>query len=305
MPILHPTVENPDELLAWPSTAGPVNRIQIERSTTGGGAGYANIGSVTVLAATRAYTYYDGDGLGSDWYRWYLSNAANTFPIAGQRGYSPEQQPGVDAGSGLLCDVADVKQALGIAATDTTEDENILERIGQVSTRIMGYTKRRFARSPASGTTTFLFEAPAGRILRVPQGIAEATQLEVATGSQPEVGGTYSIVTAADWFLRPLSGQRDYGWPATQIVISDLSASRIYAGYNAVRLTGALGWESVPPDIQGIAQRATIGGYLAKGSGQSGQAIVGPTGGMLVLRGISPEDQSTLDWYRDISVWIV
>ena len=47
--------------------------------------------------------------------------------------------------------------------------------------------------------------AETGRVLTVPKGIATATTLEVAAQSQPESGGTFTTVTAADWFLRPHS----------------------------------------------------------------------------------------------------
>lgn len=300
MPIIHPAVTSLQELaemLAWPATEGPINRIQIERSATGGGAGYANIGSVTLVANTLPYTFYDVAGVATDWYRWYPSNAANTFPTSVNRNYTSEIQPS-DPGAGLLCDLGDVKQELGILAATTTDDELILQKISEVSTAIMGETGRLFARSPSSGTTTLLFDvATSGRTLRVPKGIATATTLQVATSSQPESAGTYTTVTAAEWFLRPNAQDRDYGWPATSIVISDVSGSYFTAGYNTVKLTGALGWATVPADIRAIAIRASVANYMAKGSGAGGVAAAGPNGATWILRSISPADAERLAWY--------
>lgn len=300
MPIVYPKVKNLDtlaDLLAWPATEGPINRIQIERSSIGGGVGFANIGSVTLIADTLDYTFYDTTGVNSDWFRWYFSNAANSFPSSPSREYSPEVQPG-DESAGLLCDVFDVKQEMGKSATDSSQDESIAQKIGEVSAAIMGYTGRRFARTPASGTTTYLFDiARHGRILRVPQGIAEMTTLEVAVSSQPETGGTYTTVPTTDWFLRPVVAERDFGWPATSVEISDLSSNRFYAGYNVARLTMALGFTAVPLDIRGMAIRASVSNVLAKGSGRTGEAFIGPNGAMMVLRDLSPTDMRRLDWY--------
>lgn len=300
MPIVYPTVENPDELLAWPATEGPVNRIQIERSSTGGGAGYANIGSVTILAATRSYRFYDSTGATADWYRWYLSNAANTFPTSGQRDYSPEIQPGRDAGSGLLVDPWDVKQRLAINATDTTKDELILEFISRVSTGIMGYTGRRFARNPSSGTKTFLFDVRrTTKTLWVPKGIAEMSQLEVAT----QTGGAFTVVPAADWFLDPPETERDHGWPATQIVISDIPTGTIpyfYPGKRVVRATMAEGWATVPGDIAGIAEDEVIRRYQGRGQGYT--AAESGEGFIRLLRANAPDDAARLTWYRSIEM---
>jgi len=305
MPIVHPSV--PDEqtladLLAWPAATGPINRIQLERSDTGGGAGYSNIGSVTLVAGTLVYTFYDEDGTTGDWYRWYPSNAANTFPTAPERDYSTEIQSS-EAGAGLICSVGDVKQELGRTnPTDTADDELILDHIRQVTAEIHSITGRLFVRTPASGTDTFLFDVyNSGRLLRVPKGIAAATLLEVATQSQPESAGTYAVVPVAEWFLRPTEPDRDDGWPATSIVISNVSGSYFAAGYNTVRLTGALGFATVPYNIQGVGIRASAAATLAKGS--VGNAVpIGPNGGVMVLRNIAPADRETLMRYQVIQV---
>jgi hypothetical protein len=134
----------------------------------------------------------------------------------------------------------------------------------------------------------------------VPQGIAEASLLEVAT----QTGGAFSTVTAGDWFLDPPATQRDHGWPATRIVISDRPTGGIpyfWPGKRVVRVTMAEGWASIPLDIRAIAQRASEGAYLAKGSGASGVTLIGATGGMTVLRNIAPADMDTLTWYRHIA----
>jgi hypothetical protein len=205
-------------------------------------------------------------------------------------------------GTGLLCSLYDAKQRLGFTETDTTQDEDVLEVAAQVSAAIMSITGRRFARNPASGTTTYLYDVAATcTSLEVPRGIAEMSLLEVAT----QTGGAFATVNSADWFLDPPDTARDHGWPATRVTLSDVPVGSIpyfYAGKRVVRMTMAEGWASIPADIGAIAQRATVGAYLSKGSGASGVTIVGASGGMTVLRNLSPADMETLKWYARVAI---
>jgi hypothetical protein len=303
--ILSLTVEQPDEVRnAGAYDTGALMRVQWSATETGSFVDISGTGStptIAVVAATRAYTGYDPAGTVSTWYRTRFENAGGTrlsdwsspFQVA------PE-------GSGLICSLWDVKQALGL--TNATEDENLLEAIRQVGSEIASVTGRQFIRSPASGTATWVEDighngllCVDGRTLYYPKGIAALTTLEVASTSQPETGGTYATVPAADWFLRPTAASRDDGWPATRIVISDLSSSWFSTGYNIVRFTGARGFDAVPYNIQGVAQRAVVSSFLSKGSGGVNAAI-GPTGAMTILRHISPADMATLMRYAVINV---
>jgi len=299
--IVKVTCDQPDEILNTGAYgAGAIIRLQTAATEAGAFADVTGTGStptLAIVAGTRVYTGYDPNGLVSSWYRSRYENVGATrlsdWTTAFQVG---------DEGGGL-CSLYDVKQRTGrTASTDTKDDEQIIEFIVQVSSDIMGYTERRFARTPSSGTTTFLFDVEcASRELRIPQGIASATTLEVATQSQPESAGTYSTVTAAEWFLRPVTAERTYGWPATRIVISDLSSSSFYPGYNTVRVTMALGWAQVPGDIRGIAENAVIRRLAAKGSGVATALGSDDFAGRL-LRWVSPEERERLDWYRVIPV---
>ena len=292
------TVEEPDRILATGEyAAGALVRLQWSATETGSYADVSGTGStptIAVVTGTRSYDGYDPIGTVSTWYRTRFENAGATRLSDWSTSFQPAPE-----GSGLICSLWDVKQELG--TTSASDDELLIEKIRQVGAEINGKTGRLFTRTPASGVTTYLFDVTqSGRTLCVPKGIASATVLEVASGSQPESAGTYVTVTAAEWFLRPFSAAREFGWPATEIVISDISGSFFMQGYNTVRVTMALGWDTVPYDIQAIAQRAVIASYLSKGSGAGGVATVGPSGEMRVLRNISPADRATLDWYSVI-----
>lgn len=294
MNILKLTAENPDELLnAGAYGAGAIIRVQSGAAEAGP---FSNETTAPVVAGTRSYTVYDTDGASTTWYRTRYENAGGTITSD----WSPAFQVG-DETAGLLCSIYDVKQRVGIPASDTSSDEDILEFIRQVSTSVMGYTGRRFARTPSAGVSTFLFDVPAyGRSLAVPAGLATVTQLEVATYSQPGTGGTYTVVPTTDWDLRPLSGQREYGWPATSIVINDYPTGSVpyfYPGRNVVRITGALGWDRVPADIQGVVTTAVLRRYIGK-EGAGSAITVGPDGGISLSRDMTPADAALLDWYR-------
>lgn len=296
--IVKITSETPDEILnAGSYGAGAVIRLQWSATETGTFADVSGTGStptVAVVAGTRIYTGYDPLGTVSTWYRERYENVGATR----LSDWTPVFQV-ADETAGLLASLYDAKQRLGIDPSTTTEDENLLEIITQVSAEIHGYTGRRFARSPSSGTSTFYFDVErTGRVLRIPQGIASMTTLEVATSSQPETGGTFTTVPAAEWFLRPVTAERSYGWPATSVHISDLSSSYFADGYNTVRAVMALGFASVPYDIQAVALSAVVRNHMSKGAPGGVTALAGPTGQMVILRGIGPQEMQTLDRYR-------
>lgn len=293
--VVRITTDQSEEILnAGAYGAGAVIRLQTAATQAGAFADVAGTGStptLAIVAGTRVYTGYDPNGVTSSWYRTRFENVGGTrlsdwttaFQVGGEE-------------AGLLCSLYDVKQRLGKAATDTTQDEQILEFIGRVSTGIMGFTGRRFARSPSSGTTTFLFDvARVSRTLWVPKGIAEMSQLEVAT----QTGGAFSVVPAADWFLDPPATERDSGWPATRITLSDIptgSISFFYPGKRVVRATMAEGWAAVPGDIAGIAEDEVIRRYQGRGQGYT--AAESGEGFIRILRANAPDDANRLEWYR-------
>lgn len=294
------TVENPEQILnAGLYGTGALVRLQSSATQAGTFADVSGTGStptLAVVAGTRAYTGYDPNGITSTWYRTRYENSGATRASDWTVAF---QASGLE-GDGLLCSIYDVKQRLGLDPATTTEDEDILQFIGQVSAAIMSYTERRFARTPASGTTTYLFDVDQWtNTVSVPQGIAELTLLEYATAT----GGSFATIASTDYFLDPPVQDRDFGWPATRITLSDVPASGpfyLYRGKRVVRATMALGWATIPVDIAGVAIRAVVSNYLAKGSGSTGPAIVGPTGAMTILRDIAPSDMSTLTRYKPL-----
>lgn len=291
MNIVRAMVENPDELLN-PGAFGPGAIIRLQSGAAEAGP-FSNETTTPLVAGTRTYLLYDPDGGVSTWYRFRYEDSGGSFASE----WGDVFQSGTEEG-GLLCSLYDVKQALG--ETDSTHEEELAELIGEVTTDIIGHTGRRFIRWPLTGTTTVVLDVPrSGRVLRIPQGIASLTTLEIASESQPESGGTYTTADAADWMLRPAAYDRLAGWPATEIVIRDNATGPVTefsAGYNAARLTGALGWDDVPADIAAIARRAVVRRFKNRGAATVNRG--GDPQDIMARWTLSLEEARKLNWYR-------
>lgn len=161
-----------------------------------------------------------------------------------------------------LCTTAQVKSRDDVP--DAGDDALLSELIDQVSDWIQEYTGRKLV--PEAGAT-YVVDTAAGSIIDVPRGIRTVTSLEIALTDQPDAGGTYTAVTAADVLLRPSSMYRKPGWPATQILIRNPSVGRLAQALNGARITGDFGFAATPPAIQGVAIDAVVAAYTARQGG--------------------------------------
>ena len=295
MPIIRIPVENPAELL----NSGYLDTgalIRIERSATGGGVGFSEIGTVAIVATTNSYTYYDLAGATSSFYRVRYSKAGGTSPSS----YGPEFQTG-DETAGLLCSLYDVQQELG-RTTTPNEDEVIMEKIRQVSRAIERATGRWLAPRPtdSASTTTLYFTTEAGSELYIPRGVRAVTALGIASEDQPATGGTYVTATAADYYISPPVSERiDADEPGRYICFRGNPTGPVSYFFDAAHgasVTGSFGYASVPPDIQGVATRASLRRFLGKGAAGTTLAI-GPTGTEFVLPDLSGADRATIADY--------
>ena len=120
------------------------------------------------------------------------------------------------------------------------------------------------------------------------------SELALAT----QTGGSYTVVPATDYFLRPLPQDRAPGWPATRIELSDLSGEYFHRGYSTVRVKAVTGWPAIPDDITGIALTAVVRAWQARQSGQTDIVGNDETGAPIVSRYLSARDRDTLKAYR-------
>lgn len=156
-----------------------------------------------------------------------------------------------------------IKTRLGI--TDATDDVLLGELNDQAADFIQEFTGRKFV--PEAGAT-YIVDTAAGSRIRIPRGIRAVTTLEIASSDQPDTGGTYTAVTAADILLRPSSIDRKPGWPATEIWIKG-SYGRLSLALNGARIVGDFGFSAVPPVVQAVALDAITAAYTTRQAGDS------------------------------------
>jgi hypothetical protein len=122
---------------------------------------------------------------------------------------------------------------------------------------------------------------------------------ELAIASQ--TGGSYTVLPETDYFLRPLPQDRDPGWPATRIELSDQPTGGFWyypAGYSTVRVKAVTGWPAIPDEITDVALTMVVRAWHARQSGQTDIVGNDETGAPIVSRYISGRDRDTLKRYR-------
>lgn len=202
-----------------------------------------------------------------------------------------------------LCTTAQVKTRIFPAGvTDTADDALISELIDQVSDYIEQYTGRKLV---AVASTTYVFDTVAGYVLRVPIGIRTITSMGVNNlAHQPDSGGSYTTVTAADYLLRPKTQDGPQGWPFTEVWISRGTLAGTISVFgniqNGCTITGTFGFAVTPPDMVSVAIDAVVAAFEARKNGASG--VIGADMGALTpwsgFFGPGSPQRGTLDRYR-------
>lgn len=295
------TAENPDQLIAG---FGAGARINVQTSATETGT-FVDLTTIDLVAATRAYTYEHLAGISSTWYRIRYEDSAG----ANANDWSDPFQTG-DETSGLLCSLFDVKQRImGTATVSTFEDELLLEIIREVSDDIEDYVGQWLAPRPTDpgSTMTLMFDVPGDYLWYYPRkgvlleqsgkrtGIRSFSAVGVASVSQPDTGGTYTALSAADLVIRPRPTLTDPGLRLEYLARG--FGGFFYAGQNTVQVTGSFGPASVPPRIQSVALAMVTRRYMGKETAAAAVAV-GPDGGVRLLSDIPPGMRDTLDRLR-------
>lgn len=303
MNILRLTVPDPDELLAA-GAYGAGALIRVQSGPTSGGA-WANLTTALLVSGTYEYTAYDPAGTDTTWYQSRYENTGGTI-------LSDWSAPFQASGASGYAQLGDAKRRLGIAGTDTSDDDILVDFINQASSYIESKTGRQFYLDPPDGTTkTYLFDCwdPAGndggpgggmivnggKCLLVPRGIVSLTTLQVATFTN----GPLATIPTTDWFLRPTAQETEPGFPFTEVWISNIPATAdttpmFYPGFNTAALTGVFGWATVPYRITDVCLNLVVGKYRGMGAGGGDEFKTGLDGVRTFERLLSSEDWRTL-----------
>lgn len=151
-----------------------------------------------------------------------------------------------------------------------------------------------------------------GHLLPVPNGIVAMTSLEVAFYT----GGAFYAIPATDWFLRPLPLDREPGWPATELWMTDIPSSNNpaplfyttnfgYGGFATLRALMSAGWPAIPDAITGLAEKLVVALYRAKAAGGGGQVIVGTDGTRTIERAMDGQDWRLINGYTSNEVVLI
>ena len=199
---------------------------------------------------------------------------------------------------GSYATLAAVKARLS-GTFDSTDDAligTLCDQANQFIESPQGTGRVLAPRPIGSGANEFqYFDGDGGRILWFD--VRAVSELAVA----PMTGGAYTVLPAADYFLRPLPQDRSAGWPATRIELSDYGTGGYYAfpaGYATVRVKAVTGWPAIPDDIAGLAITMVVRAWHARQSGQTDIVGNDETGAPVISRFLSAQDWLTLKAYR-------
>ena len=193
-----------------------------------------------------------------------------------------ESSPVVDATSGTV--------TLGVALANAYATSAPVERV---------YLRDGFDASVSDDMVP-------GRILVEDRGIVTLTALEIASFTR----GAFSVIPLSDIWLRPVVQQRQPGWPATEMVMTNIPSPSnpfpaFFPGYGNIREWGQLGWPDEPDEVVAIAERVTVALWQMRAGGGAYQ-VGPPTDGVASIQHLlSYDDWRTLKGYQRKSLGIV
>ncbi len=278
-----------DVLLADPAgflaagAFGAAALIRIERSATIAGS-YAEIGTVSIDITTQLtgpFVFWDATGLATSYYRWRISNAANSVqsPYSDPAlGYNPVATATLGDAYAALTDVVGLFETWPLTKRLPRLTTLLRVATGQVIDEFDG---RDFFRHPASGSATWLADGNGSPTLHVHEGLIALDALELSFDG----GLTYVQVTASDYMLRgdsPFSAEPiPAGEPYFHIRFTAFGQyTNFPRSHQSARLTGARGWPTVPTVLrEATAQRVrqlAAAGATYDGSDAGGADGYGP-----------------------------
>lgn len=140
--------------------------------------------------------------------------------------------------------------------------------------------------------TTWYTEGSGSRTLTVPQGIASLAYLGLGPWYDQPDDGTGAYTAQPSFWLDPSAWEREAWESATSVT---LPIGILFPPFRrAVKLTGVQGPAQPNPRDVAIARTAVVRAYRAKSSGAADYAVVGPDGGMRILRDFAPSELAEL-----------
>lgn len=283
---MNPLRINVDPELLETGKYGAGALVRIERSSTGGGAGYAEIGTAPLVANQLVVEYDDATGTTSHWYRTRYSNSTNTA----QSEYGPEFQPVTPSAYATVEDFTDTFEIPPVAA----RVRRIAGALEEASAMIGAAIGWDFYRHPATGTEQRTYDVQRNtRRLCVHGGVVSLTSVEVRYGPDD----AWQTVDTDDWNLDPRNPMT--GEAAGHVALTGDGAWPVFpAGVATVRLTGAFGYAAVPVDVRRATVALARQIYRADATTPGGLAGPDEWGGGQMPRGWPDDAYRVVDRFR-------
>lgn len=163
--------------------------------------------------------------------------------------------------------VAAVKVRLGL--TSTNRDSFLASLCDQANELVESITHRAIGSSTVTSAVYHGWDAlEEGRCLILKDGIRSVTSVEVA----PFTGAAFVTVPTTDYFTLPDASQRQPGWPAFELWMTDIpSPANTYpyfpGGFNNVRVSYTAGWDAMPNELRAAAERTVVRAYQGRAAG--------------------------------------
>jgi hypothetical protein len=227
MPIVRVTIPNPDDLLRVYGALAP---IRLERSATEAGV-YAEIATQALVTQTYSYEFDDTTGTSTSWYRYRVSNAANTVQ-------SPYSTPGSPTEPDAYATLDD----LLLTTSQPTNDTRLLARYERALREATLDIDREIGYSALRETGEFLFHGDGKGVLHVHRGIISLDSIDIRLS----FGDSWTALQAQDtgWYLEGELG-KPVAWDGV---------------YYHVRLPDTANYTEFPDVKQGVRLTGTLGG---------------------------------------------
>lgn len=199
--------------------------------------------------------------------------------------------------TGAYATTALLKELLLAAGVTDTGDDTLLGKIcDRVNAFIEGPYGCQRVVAPIS-SATYLLDGDGGTYLYFPLGIRAITALSVSDYT----GDTVDLLTATDYFLRPLVQDRTPGWPAFYVALSDRAAGlhhSFHGGRDNVSMTCTAGWAAIPDDLIHVALTTAARVWSARQGGQVDIVGTDDTGAPIVSQSVAREHWGIIKGYR-------
>lgn len=142
-----------------------------------------------------------------------------------------------------------------------------------------------------------------GRAILLRIGLSGIAQLEVALVTPPN--DTFHQVPPSDFYLYPRIHDREPGWPADQLRLTNVPSSAnpspvFLPMMHNVRVApaGSPGWPVIPDEIAKVAYAIVGGLYRTRASGGANTATLGDDGALTINRLLSTDDWKVIHTYK-------